>query len=194
MSGWLEYNALRSIWLLGLGLVALTTVGIYIISGTVATVTQKYVLQLSVPGTPNERFRLGPQARSFKPPRNTTPDPGLRFSLWEEAQHMTRVGPFLHISKDGVSDELYGISMYHQLHCLDMLRAAIMNPDSPRHVHKRDMESDTEDDMETELDHLIHCIDYISEVYDFQGLLPSIQHMSVLTTASIIAGSSLCSR
>lgn len=141
-------------------ILALTTLGIYVTSGEVKKdLGRDFMLWRSGSvESPAQHHVLGPQARTFKAPQNFTPDAGLHFSLFDEAQYLIKVSPYLHISPDGVNSELYGISMYHQLHCLEALRDAITNPDHRSHDH-----GDTAK-VGKQTDHLVHCIDYISQV------------------------------
>ncbi|KAB8250686.1 hypothetical protein BDV35DRAFT_388780 [Aspergillus flavus] len=95
-------------------------------------------------------------------PRTFFPtEPALGQTLLDEA-HLTTNGGFFMVRR-GISDKPvgYGISMLHQAHCIDMLRAALLGG---MHDHsltfKRDglRKVDSLDD-----EHLEHCLDYIAQ-------------------------------
>jgi hypothetical protein len=104
---------------------------------------------------------LGTQLRRFNSPQNSHSEFGEQYSLLEEA-HMADKGGFLRLREPSGRVGYYGVSMYHQLHCLKMLRDAIEGKHS-EHGHKQ---REVIDDQVAP-DHLIHCLDYMSQVtYD----------------------------
>lgn len=73
-------------------------------------------------------------------------------------------GFFYERGKTG-SLEAYGISMFHQLHCLAMIRVALQEHD----VHKRVDISNFQEARSGQQDHIdmthvTHCLDYIRQV------------------------------
>ena len=61
----------------------------------------------------------------------------------------------------------YGVSMFHQLHCVMMLRDRLIGGGGHKmHHHARDSNAgnQSEDQPGTEEDHLVHCLDYIAQV------------------------------
>ena len=61
----------------------------------------------------------------------------------------------------------FGVSMFHQLHCVMMLRDRLVGDGGHQmHHHARDdnAESQSEDQPGTAEDHLVHCLDYIAQV------------------------------
>lgn len=135
------------LWSLGLTACLLVGLGLY---GMQILVTGRdYVPWLSECSTNlSSRVSLGTQQRIVNTPQDSTPDAELQFSLLDEANYLTTISPYLHVSSDGLSSEPFGISFYHQLHCLDALRTKIIATNLKPH----------------EIEHLIHCIDYISQV------------------------------
>lgn len=108
------------------------------------------------------RTSLGLYTRIFHAPQKSTPDPGLNFSLYDEAQYLVGASPYLRVSSDGTNIDLYGVSMYHQLHCLEAIRSSVTGLRSS-HVHG----GDGDGEIAHQADHLLHCIDYISQVSCF---------------------------
>ncbi|KAM7208536.1 protein of unknown function (DUF3328) domain containing protein [Naviculisporaceae sp. PSN 640] len=93
----------------------------------------------------------GSHQRVINRPQDSTPDTGFRYSLSEEAHYLTKVSPYLRVRITETSEvQLYGISMYHQLHCLDSLRDSVTGAGGHHH-------------NESLVEHLVHCIDYISQ-------------------------------
>lgn len=92
-------------------------------------------------------------------------------SLWK--QLLAPNGGFL-IRTDGNQQHRYGISMYHQLHCLQMIRTAIQDlqgvepvsgskHDSNSHMqHHKDQGPAT--NAHPGPDHYLHCLDYLRQV------------------------------
>lgn len=107
-----------------------------------------YSILCSGHSTGEPKVSLGGHLRFIDAPQDARPDTGFKFSLYDEALHLTDISPYLNIITSGGNEVgYYGVSMYHQLHCLDMLRGAITSRKRSEHH-----------------DHLIHCIDYISQV------------------------------
>lgn len=150
---------LHVLWPLGLALLMLTALTMYVASnGQIQVLSRSHLLWMSGSTADSARqLALGPYPRTIMPPQNSSPDAGLPFSLLDEAQHLTTVSPYLRVSSDGVNVELYGISMYHQLHCLQSLREAITKNGDHQHSEHKRREAGREE-------HLVHCIDYISQV------------------------------
>ena len=86
---------------------------------------------------------------------------------WEESLP-TRNGGFLMVQEDGSSAAIqYGVSMFHQLHCVMMLREKLIGGGGHKmnhHARESTVESHSEDQPSTEEDHLGHCLDYIAQV------------------------------
>lgn len=61
---------------------------------------------------------------------------------------------FIQLSERGSKAKHYGVSMFHQLHCLESLRAAIHHS-AHQHAAKREMD---------EVGHLDHCFQYLTQV------------------------------
>lgn len=101
---------------------------------------------------------LGPNLRMFNTPQNSHTKFDDEYSLLEEA-HMADKSGFLRLREPSGRLGYYGVSMYHQLHCLKMLRDRIEGKDS-NHSHEK---REAIDDQLTP-DHLIHCLDYLSQV------------------------------
>lgn len=104
----------------------------------------------------DSRF-LGPYLRRFNAPYDAHIEFDEQYSLLEES-HMADKSGFLRLREPSGRIGYHGVSMYHQLHCLKMLRDKIENK-HPEHVHTN---REVIDDQETP-DHLIHCLDYISQ-------------------------------
>lgn len=63
--------------------------------------------------------------------------------------------------KNGEINQI-GVSMFHQLHCLSMVRAMLLKGDTHmdhNHVESRDMNQGAKD-----RGHFLHCFDYIVQV------------------------------
>ena len=111
---------------------------------------------------------LGPYVRKFNAPDAAPLDhakPQQDYSLLEEARS-TDNGGFLRLREPSGRVGYYGVSMYHQLHCIKMLRDRIEGKGAG-HEHGHHSPSGKTrrviDDQVTP-DHLIHCLDYISQV------------------------------
>jgi hypothetical protein len=111
----------------------------------------------STPETNREGNFLEPFLRRFNAPEDAHKDFAEEFSLLEEA-HMADKGGFLRLREPSGRVGYYGVSMYHQLHCLKMLRDRIEGKDH-EHGHRREVIDD-----QVTPDHLIHCLDYMAQV------------------------------
>lgn len=90
------------------------------------------------------------------------PDEGM--TLIEE-NHLTPNGGFLHVVEPSGRTSFYGISMYHQLHCIDMLRAGLAGgalPSEHEHHHQARDEPRPTDKLTS--NHMEHCLDYLAQV------------------------------
>lgn len=72
---------------------------------------------------------------------------------------MVDIDGFLLLREPSGKIGYYGVSMHHQLHCLKMLRDRIEDKHS-NHSHEQ---HEVIDDHVAP-DHLIHCLDYLSQV------------------------------
>lgn len=81
-------------------------------------------------------------------------------------------------SDTGVNDTvlpiLYGLGMFHQLHCLIVLRGIIFPETSQRKVNSTAMSF--RGDMEGDMEHWAHCFDYLAQV----GTVPRPAEVSAL--------------
>lgn len=77
-------------------------------------------------------------------------------SLLQDAQ-VTRNGGFLMIKSDDAAPVGYGISVFHQIHCIEMLRASLFPVDG---LHEHDHTGSRHEERE----HLGHCLDYLAQV------------------------------
>jgi hypothetical protein len=112
---------------------------------------------------------LGPHLKSFNRPDGSKADQGVYIHLDDEGLASGRA--FVRIQEAGATAKVLGVSMFHQLHCIEMLRANLQrssvgpqgHPQSGVHgkedSHKHALHDDDEDD-----DHLIHCLDYLAQV------------------------------
>ncbi|KAI0882872.1 uncharacterized protein GGS22DRAFT_190851 [Annulohypoxylon maeteangense] len=76
---------------------------------------------------------------------------------WEDL--LTPNGGFLMVKEQGGEINEIGVSMFHQLHCLSMVRAMLLKGGSHMdhvHVENRDMNQGAKD-----RGHFLHCFDYI---------------------------------
>ena len=91
-------------------------------------------------------------------------------------------GGFLKLSEKGAKADLFGVSMFHQLHCLNHLRDAInayqkngSQSEQGAHAHgdQRVNYGGSLDDVEENIlhdeQHLVHCLDYIAQVRTLQA-------------------------
>lgn len=132
---------------------------------------------------PKEFFSSDPETSVLKPGSNAVyrdsqtangdgsrvyPSDALNSTVnikWEESLP-TRKGGFLMVQEEGGPAIQYGVSMFHQLHCVMMLRDKLIGGGHKMHHHAQDSnpESHSEDQPSTEEDHLGHCLDYIAQV------------------------------
>jgi Mycotoxin biosynthesis protein UstYa len=108
---------------------------------------------------------LGPRLRTINAPHALVRDQEV--SLLQESNTADK-GGFIRLRENDGRVNYYGVSMYHQLHCIKMLRDRIEGNDVGSHTHKRE----SIDDQVTP-DHLIHCLDYIAQV-----LFPNLNRIS----------------
>ncbi|KAK4182494.1 hypothetical protein QBC35DRAFT_395880 [Podospora australis] len=69
---------------------------------------------------------------------------------------------FLRLREPSGRVGFYGVSMYHQLHCIDMLRIHITGQGSHDHSHEAS-NARREGQGIPQGGHLIHCLDYLSQ-------------------------------
>lgn len=75
---------------------------------------------------------------------------------WESL--LTPGGGFLQVEKEDGGEVGFGVSMFHQLHCLVMIRSMLLGQPMS-HAHEA---SDwSEDNM-----HWLHCLDYLAQVFE----------------------------
>lgn len=115
--------------------------------------------------------------RTFEPISDlksfTSLDVAVKDKSWEQITQ----GGFLHV-RDG-SDEIqgYGVSMFHQIHCLNMIRNMLL--DQPM-SHAHEASDWTEDKM-----HWLHCLDYLAQV-------STLESMTAITRLTIALQGVLC--
>ena len=82
---------------------------------------------------------------------------------WEETMPIT--GGFIWVQHNDTTSLEYGISMFHALHCLDMLRSMIQDGIRMQHHGSvpQDDDGDTSDGF-LHKKHMPHCIGYIAQV------------------------------
>lgn len=104
-------------------------------------------------------------------------------SLWTDL--LTSNGGFIYKTEKDNRKHKYGISMFHQLHCLAILRGAFqmfhetMDPhqvdlrETPAHRRGEEMQRNPNPhESHYDQDHWTHCFDYlrqVSDVYSFRG-------------------------
>jgi hypothetical protein len=111
---------------------------------------------ISIAFEPHDRPSLLIPRTFFPPETDGSP------SLLQDAA-LTHNGGFLRLLANETSAIGYGVSMYHQIHCIEMLREALVPSESSEdHHHHHYGETVTMPGEET--DHLIHCLDYLAQV------------------------------
>lgn len=139
-----------------------------LVTGCILSIVTYYPLVQSTICQCQADLRLPAQTPSSNSHPPTThkiffpPNPRQGQELLDQAR-LTANGGFFMV-KDTPSSTAYGygISMLHQSHCVDMLRAALFGGEHDHTLHfKRDglRDGDSLDDG-----HLEHCLDYISQV------------------------------
>jgi hypothetical protein len=82
----------------------------------------------------------------------------------------------------------YGISMFHSLHCLEMLKAHIL-PEAGLTPHHTKHKDGPKDDESEAMKHLAHCIDYVIQVSILATLmLIEMFHMTINKIQGIKCG------
>lgn len=99
--------------------------------------------------------------------------------LWQDL--LTENGGFLiKLDEEGVAHR-HGIGMFHQLHCLQMIRRALQNrapaEGNGRNRHMRHGFREDEDDGHDPELHMLHCFDYLRQVWNSHT--PSLVILSV---------------
>ncbi|KAL2129308.1 hypothetical protein VTI74DRAFT_7954 [Chaetomium olivicolor] len=62
---------------------------------------------------------------------------------------------FVQLRENGANPKRYGVSMFHQLHCLELLRSSAVSDCSASHAHRaRGVD---------EIDHIEHCFQYLAQ-------------------------------
>lgn len=98
------------------------------------------------------------QLRSFYGPGSPGFQQEGRHSLLGEALQGANSEFLLLRDVDGKTDS-YGVSMYHQLHCLGMIREHLARSNVGSGDHDHHLRN-----LESQDDHLLHCVDYLSQV------------------------------
>lgn len=93
-------------------------------------------------------------------------------SLLDEAR-LTKNGGFLRLQQPGGPVGFYGVSMYHQLHCLEMLRDGITGAVTGHGNHSHHGAGSHDEQAEESFHHLLHCVDYLAQV-----CFPFIMHVT----------------
>lgn len=100
---------------------------------------------------------LGPQPNPFL--LKLDDDPANSSLLYQAGRYQGNI--FLRMKQKGDEKPLpYGISMFHQLHCVEMLRNALqgnIHGHHPSHSRPRERGIDHEE-------HIAHCLEYIAQV------------------------------
>ncbi|KAK4222472.1 hypothetical protein QBC38DRAFT_427227 [Podospora fimiseda] len=116
------------------------------------------------PSSASDQSFLGTELLQFAAPhKNGSID---HHTLLAEAHNIPH-GGFLRVREpDGREVAPYGISMYHQLHCVEMLRSYITGVPHGNHQHHgRHEHHDEKPQVMDKLDepHMIHCLDYLAQ-------------------------------
>lgn len=101
-----------------------------------------------------ERSHLQPQKFTY---RRYDPSHDDSLSLLSKAGSILANGngsQFIQLRERSSKAKHHGVSMFHQLHCLESLRAALYHS-THQHVAKREMD---------EVGHLDHCFEYLTQV------------------------------
>ena len=140
-----------------------TTLGIiYKSTGSLASLSQKFHIQVC----PSEPRSTPPIIRKFQ---SLTPLLGAKSDgsphdthrSWESLL-LPENGGILKVRTDNNTITDYGISMFHQLHCLTVLRGLIF-PETSQHHGASTSPSHSGDEHEDAV-HWAHCFDYIAQV------------------------------
>jgi len=114
---------------------------------------------------------LGPHVRWFHAPDDESADVPGAHTLLDDAR-LSLNGGFLRLREPSGRVGFYGVSMFHQLHCVQMLRNHITGNASGHGNHqghgrsKRHGNDHGRKIVQDELtpDHLVHCLDYLAQV------------------------------
>ncbi len=71
---------------------------------------------------------------------------------------------FVQLRESGASPKRYGVSMLHQLHCLELLRSSAASGCS---MSRRGRDA-------AEIDHIGHCFQYLAQVSKFLSIIPGL--------------------
>jgi Domain of unknown function (DUF3328). len=94
-------------------------------------------------------FREISHSNSFNSAEEAAQDPS-----W--SQLLTHGGGFLHVQESDGEVHGYGVSMFHQLHCLMMIRDMLLGKPMS-HAHEAS-------DWSNDSMHWLHCLDYLAQV------------------------------
>lgn len=89
-----------------------------------------------------------------------SPEEAIKDKSWQEL--LTPGGGFLRVHEPNGKVNEYGVSMFHQLHCLTMVREMLLGQPMSREHETSDW---SEDSM-----HWLHCLDYLAQVRECQDL------------------------
>lgn len=84
----------------------------------------------------------------------TSPEEAIKDTSWQAL--LTPGGGFLSVRESNGKVNEYGVSMFHQLHCLTMVREMLLGQPMSREHETSDW---SEDSM-----HWLHCLDYLAQV------------------------------
>jgi hypothetical protein len=87
---------------------------------------------------------------------------------------------FLQLREYGAKPAHYGVSMLHQLHCLEMVKSALYGGEMGDHTHHRTRDVDPHV-------HVSHCFDYLMQVSATSGSITRCR-------TDYLAGDRLCGR
>jgi hypothetical protein len=88
---------------------------------------------------------------------------------------------FIQLRENGADTKRYGVSMLHQLHCLELLRSSAVSgcrSTSHAHQHKgRDMNVG-------EIDHIEHCFQYLAQVSELSSIITELTYRYPYSSSS----------
>lgn len=94
--------------------------------------------------------------RMFEPISDLKSFTSLEIAVKDKSWEQLTEGGFLHVQDADGEVQGYGVSMFHQMHCLNMIRNMLL--DVPM-SHAHEASDWTEDKM-----HWLHCLDYLAQV------------------------------
>ena len=166
---------------------AITTVLIALSSAFYLLVSQKALQDLrniaptsifNIRPPPQESSSNGLTVKEFFPVRSANENA----SVYEE-ELLSLTNGFLMVQESEGLPRQYGVSMFHQLHCVAMVRAKLFGSDMHHHSHHPESTAGVEvggtaqmenkDQDREEMEHLAHCLDYFAQVHILVFRFPS---------------------